>query len=529
MTSAREHMAKVFPLHLLRGHPELQSNINEAISDYADYVEVLSANLYKVLIVNLSYMGPEHAKLHAEVKACVLAVLSLDDAKTCAIVIAPTVACQKLTYDEDALDSVTQGWLDDLRDGNAMKVREITLLFDPQTQWSSTRRHAHKAFMCISKKHKDYKFVSHFANSHLWVRHAPDGLVKIVPRHELVDPTWRIQTADRGNLSTPQERKQWITGVSLYTELGKALWTGMGLSPKAAAAWLDAVPYDGTLPIAVMSRSGVPETTFPREMVASFLWLGDSGRKQSMNKHLEKVVINSLKSKCMAKEYSIEGAPDISTTSTSVVPTKMAPTYDENTFKITKPMADKSLPLRKSFVDKWSASDVPENFRDFCKAASIRHNAKYNKSAIPYSGEAGKRKAEEDAQGASVPVLKPGEGDATTIEAIEKEHGATKSKALEANPKSKLLCADDGTLFLQTGDEDELFLAEDALHTFSGEFFIGKDLEKQKKEGPMLTCCSDIVVVSSSLLYNGRGRGIGVYTLLCLFVVGVRGCSCLDL
>ena len=488
----------------------MQANINTIVSDYADHVETLAANLYKVVIVNLASLGPEHTRLKSEIKSSVMSVLSSDESKACALVIAPVVGCNKLTYDEDAIDAETQAWADDLRDGGPFKVREITLTFDPNTQWSNTRRHAHKAWMCISKKVKDKKLVSHFATGSLWVRGAPCGLVQVAPRHELVDPTWRMQASERGNLSLSQERKQWVTGPSLYAEIGNSLWKGMGLTGKAAAVWIDIMPYDGSLPIAVMSRSSVLGVSQPREMVGSLYWLGDSGRKLAISKYIEKLVLNTMKVKCMSKEYLIDGAPDISAASAPAATTRrVAPTYDEATFKISKPMADKSLPLRKSWVDKWTGTDVPENFRDLFKAAAVTHNAKYNKNGVPYAGEVMKRKAEEQPKEANAVMLKPEADDPTTIEQVEEAHGAVKSKAMEANPLSKLLCADDGTMFLQTGAEDEVFLAEEPLHTFSGEFYIGPDFEKQKKSGSLPKLVAATLETASGNLGNRFGLGGG--------------------
>ena len=45
------------------------------------------------------------------------------------------------------------------------------------------------------------------------------------------------------------------------------------------------------------------------------------------------------------------------------------------------------------------------------------------------------------------------------------------------------MVAEDGAIYVQTGDEPELLLAENPLHTYSGEYFIGKDYEKRKKDG----------------------------------------------
>ena len=48
---------------------------------------------------------------------------------------------------------------------------------------------------------------------------------------------------------------------------------------------------------------------------------------------------------------------------------------------------------------------------------------------------------------------------------------------------SQLTVAEDAAIFLQTGDEPELLLAENALHTYAGEFIVGKQYDKSMKEG----------------------------------------------
>ena len=268
----------------------------------------------------------------------------------------------------------------------------------------------------------------------------------------------------------------------MYAELGDALWMGMTLSPKNTAAWLDGLPYDATLPLAVLQRSGVQSFIHPREMVASLLWHGSTADKKAMESYLTKTIRNKLKSKCKAKEFTIPGAPDISDSS-SGVEVKVAPAYNEKNFILTKPMADKSLPLRKTFVDKWSGSDVPQKFKDLFKALLIKHDAKYNKCGIPFAGDVVKRKPEGKASGDGAKTLTPEANAPKTLTDVEKLHGAVKSKFLQHNPKTQLMVAEDGAIYVQTGDEPELLLAENPLHTYAGEYFIGKDCEKKKKEG----------------------------------------------
>ena len=53
-----------------------------------------------------------------------------------------------------------------------------------------------------------------------------------------------------------------------------------------------------------------------------------------------------------------------------------------------------------------------------------------------------------------------------------------KSKFLPNNPKTQLHIAEDGAIYIQTGDDPEVLLAEEPLHTISGDYFIGKEYEE---------------------------------------------------
>ena len=476
-----DHIEAMWPVHVLKSWTDLAQSMNTCVNAFADYVEVLQGDVFRVLVFNLAYMGPEHTKLLEDSKSTICAAIALDDAKTCAIVIAPTVAGFKETYIKEAVTKCTESLFDCLRDGK-LKVKELTIFWNPRTQWSTTRSNSHKAYMCISKKVKDNKLVSLFQYSSLWVREGCDDWVSVQPRADCVDPTWRLSMAERGNLGEAQQHKQYVTGLSLYSELGKALWNGMGLNPKSVAAWLEGIGYDATLSMSVLARSCVPAVHTPREMVASFIWNGDAGDKKAKEGYMTKTIRNNIKIKCKKKEYTIEGAPDISESSSSV-PVSQPPTYDERLFTLTKPMADKSLPLRKTFVDKWSGNDVPMRFKDCFKALVAKHDDKYNKAGIAWAGETSKRKAADEAKGEGAKTIVPEEGGPKSVSDIEAKHGSVKTKALDKNPKSQLHVAADGAIFLQTGDEAELFLAEHALHTYAGEFFTGKQYEKGLKDG----------------------------------------------
>lgn len=120
-----------------------------------------------------------------------------------------------------------------------------------------------------------------------------------------------------------------------------------------------------------------------------------------------------------------------------------------------------------------------------CKAMSnasaLMHNEAYNKSGAPWAGETSKRKAEEEAARETAKTILPVEGAPKSNSDIEKLHGSAKTKELDK--KSQLTVAEDGAILLEMGDEPELLLPEDALHTYAGEFTASKQYDESMKEG----------------------------------------------
>ena len=116
----------LWPVHVLKSWSDVPQSMNTCVNAFADYVEVLQGDVFRVLVFNLAYMGPEHTKLLEDLKSTICAAIALDDAKTCAIVIAPTVAGFKETYIKEAVTKCTESLFDCLRDGK-LKVKELTI------------------------------------------------------------------------------------------------------------------------------------------------------------------------------------------------------------------------------------------------------------------------------------------------------------------------------------------------------------------------------------------------------------------
>ena len=263
---ADHHLRTFFPTYIVKDAMELLHTINGAMTTIGDAAETMRGELYKVIIVNTSFMSTDLTIHRNKIKTSVEGLISNDEVKTCALIVAPTVGEYKHMYDEDSVEKVSRDILDDFRDSTVMQVRVVTFLFDEATMWSETRPYSHQVFMCISKEVAKVpkargsgdayssQPVSAFAKSLLWIRGGVPEFVKVLPRSAMVNPTTRIATGEAPSLSRGQERKQWISGPFFYGTLSKYLWEGTHVNTTNSAVWLDVVPYDGHLPMALLSR-----------------------------------------------------------------------------------------------------------------------------------------------------------------------------------------------------------------------------------------------------------------------------------
>jgi hypothetical protein len=206
----------------------------------------------------------------------------------------------------------------------------------------------------------------------------------VLPRSEMVVPDAKIAVGDRGNLGIAQERKQYVTGPSLYAALADGLWSGMALHARHVAVWMDIVPYDGHLVMSTLDRSGVQVSSKPTEFAASIFWAGSTSDLKTMDTFLGKKVLNHMKGLCKKGSLTIPDAPSLVDLHLPAAGSRTSPSYNECDYKITKPVADLSLPLRKTFVDKWLAPGVPQKFKDLAQAEILKHDKEFNKSGIPW-------------------------------------------------------------------------------------------------------------------------------------------------
>jgi hypothetical protein len=171
--AALTYQKHLFPSAMCKDVSELLCTDGTLLNSIVDAQNgILIGDVYKVIVVNLSFLGPEHSKLRGAIKNFIASKMSNDKIKTCALVIAPSVGDYKHTYDEEHIEKSARDFLDDLRDSSEIVVKPCTIAFDETTMYSETRHLTHQLYMCIGKKYDKHKLCSAFANSKLWVRTA---------------------------------------------------------------------------------------------------------------------------------------------------------------------------------------------------------------------------------------------------------------------------------------------------------------------------------------------------------------------
>ena len=482
VATASAHRKLFFPMYILRQSVEMMQAVNVSLTQVSDGQDTLRGELFKVAVLNMSFLGPEGVKMRGEMKTVLSTLVSCDEVKTCALVVAPVTGEYGAATDEGSIEKVGRDLLDDLRDDSGLAVKIVTVMFDAETMWSESRSMTHIVFMCISKKMESGKFVSAFAKSKAWIRGALLELVRVMPRHELVNPTVRIATGDQSNLSKERERKQWVTGPSFWNAVAQSVWTGMGTNSKHIAVWLDLLPYDGHLPMSCISRSGVQVTLLPTEFCASFVWANPSADNKAIENFIDKLVMSHLKTQCTSKAFCITGAPDLAGAASGVAAgSRTSPTYNEGTFKLTKPMADRTLPVRKSLIDKWLAPGVPSSLKDEFRAIVTKHDSEFNASGIAWVGDQDtKRKATDELAGANATTLAPHDGCPKNRAEIQTKYGDIKLKQMTG---WNLLVTDDGTIFAEGLTSVQAVLASESVAMASGEWVVAGEYDKCKKSG----------------------------------------------
>ena len=78
-----DHIKSMFPVDVLKTWNGLQQSMNTCINCFADCVEVMQGEVFRVLVFNRSYMSSEHTKVVDDMKSVIDSSFAIDDAKTC--------------------------------------------------------------------------------------------------------------------------------------------------------------------------------------------------------------------------------------------------------------------------------------------------------------------------------------------------------------------------------------------------------------------------------------------------------------
>lgn len=479
MATAKDYIKVRYPVRGLKAVQDAPSLTTTMVENFAEHLGVQKANTYKIYVANLTFVGAAYEKKIPEVISIIRDKILNDPERSCAVVVAPNTGSYRQTYDEDAAEKSRREVLDLLRDdANEFMVADCTLFFDPASMWSKSRRLKHEVFMCISNRRTEKgELRSKFQSSTFFIRQSVSQFVTCLQRHEMVDPTVRINAGDQGSLSKMRERAQWVTGSSVYGTLINDVWKGMSVSCEDVACIIDLLGYDHHLATTVMTRAGIVDASTPREMCGTLVSEG-----KQVEDFLENRIVAKLRNKCEEKQYIVAGAPDLSAVVVTGARVFVKPTYNEEDYKLTKPLADDTLPLRSTTVDKWMGSGVPVSMVDQFKAELLKHNTTFNKEGRPWSPAATeqvKRPAVEPAVGQDAVPMPPTEGGPQTVEEITKKHPQLCEKTVGG---VKFMSSLDGPLYAIV-TEDLVFSRHTPLALLAGDYVVGTKYEQAIADG----------------------------------------------
>ena len=233
---------------------QVEANINEALTRVADEVTKPRDMLYKVIIFNMTYLGPSHASCLQDAARILSDQLTNDPDRgllsraqmrnvsahnhpecppicatsharmrgAVAIVFLPNSGVMGAGCGTAATTSAQRAVAASLEDECwKLEVRECQLLWDEASMYSAQRALAHPFLIAFSRdKVADGEgFRNKFSRSHLYVRRALVN-VPVMQRAQFVNPSRKVDTINVGldtKLSEAAEMKQHISGPAFYS------------------------------------------------------------------------------------------------------------------------------------------------------------------------------------------------------------------------------------------------------------------------------------------------------------------------
>ena len=125
----------------------------------------------------------------------------------------------------------------------------------------------------------------------------------------------------------------------------QALFRGMDINKQHTCSIIDLVPYDSSLPRAVMELTSSEAEGCPRMCACSVVWTGVDQERQAIHRYIYSEVRHVMYKLSMQGTYKVPGMSEVSQVSAQDVG---RPTYKEEDYKITKPQENNMLPLLQS-------------------------------------------------------------------------------------------------------------------------------------------------------------------------------------
>jgi len=126
----------------------------------------------------------------------------------------------------------------------------------------------------------------------------------------------------------------------------QGLWKGLKVDSKSFAAIVDMLPYDHTLPRAIIEFKTMNMADVPQMCCGNMLWVGAPEDKALIRQILFREVRDVIYKAVKEGRCRIATLADIP--QESEVPQESKPTFREDNFKLTHPMEDDTLPVLQS-------------------------------------------------------------------------------------------------------------------------------------------------------------------------------------
>lgn len=250
-----------------------------------------------------------------------------------------------------------------------------------------------------------------------------------------------------------------------------------GLTSAHVAAIIDVVPYDGSLPRAVMEAAR-HQLGLPVMRCGSIVWTGTLPNRSIIESFLSTDTRNHMYQLSKDSKYNVPGMGNLPSTP---VDEGQQPTLREEHYKLTKPQNDLTLPLRQSVLDEWEAEERVE-YRNSVRQLVQEHDKEWNPSGVPWKL---KRPLEEDSQSnvEAAAVTLPGASE--TKESLLAEEGAEVHTVMGAEPFYELV-ASKGRLFVFALADGVISDQQPVCGLGAGEYYVGDDAKKVMSAGSAL-------------------------------------------